>query len=93
MNHQERMELLGALSRAGVNFYKSQDLEVHFERPKLQSEKSGLEAWLPEKSAEVPAVPIVQNDDATEKLKDLINTMKLDDASLLDKIFPAGAGL
>jgi hypothetical protein len=33
-----------------------------------------------------------ENPDATEKLKDLINTLKLPDGDLLDKIFPAGAG-
>lgn len=88
MNHQERLELLAALSRAGVSHYKSHDLEIRLGPiPKTE----GLAAWLSDKSIETPA-PAVQDDGATEKLKGLIDTLKMDDASLLDKIFPAGAG-
>ena len=93
MNHQERLELLGALSRAGVSYYKSHDLEVRF-----GSGGSGLATVGPtqQPTSQHPlpaAAPIpIQDDAATEKLKGLIETLKMDDASLLDKIFPAGAG-
>ena len=91
MNHQERLELLGALSRAGVSYYKSHDLEVRF-----GSGGSGLgtvePTQQPTSQHRLPAAAPIQDDAATEKLKGLIETLKMDDASLLDKIFPAGAG-
>ena len=100
MNHQERLELLNALLRAGVSFYRSHDLEIQFNRDK-PAPKPGLEGWLPEpepspapisnQTVTPPAPP--ENDAATEKLKELIGTLKMDDAALVDKIFPAGAGL
>lgn len=83
------MELLGALSRSGVVHYKSLDLEIKFGGhpvPSGEPPSPGVQT--------IAAHPApIQNDDATEKLKELIETMKMDDASLLDKIFPAGAGL
>ncbi len=90
MNHQERMELLGALSRLGVAHYKSHDLEINF-----GTQPRGPEAWRPadEPTPMVKPPVVEQNDDSTEKLKGLIETLKMDDASLIDKIFPAGAGL
>lgn len=88
MNHQERMELLAALSRFGVTHYKSHDLEIRL-GPIHKPED--LVARLPDTPADSPA-PESQNDVATAKLKDLIDTLHLDHASLVDKIFPAGAG-
>lgn len=88
MNHQERLELLGALSRAGVTYYKSHDLEINFDRDKPAPLK-GLAAWLPEVDKPAPNEAQVP----PEKLNELIDTLKMDDAALLDKIFPAGAGL
>ena len=90
MNHQERIELLKILVQAGVSHYKSHDLEISFG-------KQG--AALPFVGPPLPATPPIQNNppiqenvDATEKLKGLIETLKMDDATLIDKIFPAGAG-
>lgn len=87
MNHQERMELLGALSRAGVAHYKSHDLEISFGAQVPTVDKQPLAAAKQELGQPDP------NPEATEKLKGLIDTLKLDDASLVDRIFPAGAGL
>jgi hypothetical protein len=85
MNHQERIELLNALSRAGVSYYKSHDLEMRF------GAQTSQEAPKPKGGQDV--LPPAEPDQSTEKLKDLIETLKMDDAYLVDKIFPAGAGL
>jgi len=92
MNHQERIELLSALSRAGVSYYKSHDLEI---RLGVMSQSVPLDpAQVQAGVASTPPEPIVaENADATKKMTDLIETLKLDDVSLVDKIFPAGAGL
>lgn len=93
MNHAERLELLGALVRSGVSYYKSHDLEIRLGAEPARPGLSGLAAWLPEGPAGEPIPAAPADDAATEKLKDLIDTLKMDDASLVDKIFPAGAGL
>lgn len=89
MNLSETLELLRELRRTGATYFKSADFEVTL-------------SVYPEVSdrvvQDVPPGPIdlpqqaAQNPDATEKLKDLIQTLKLDDETLIDKIFPAGAG-
>jgi hypothetical protein len=89
MNHQERIELLNALSRAGVQFYKSHDLEIRL-GGECQRE---THAPVPLSNQTVTPPAPHENDEATEKLKELIGTLKMDDAALVDKIFPAGAGL
>lgn len=86
MNHQERIELLSALSRAGVTHYKSHDLEIKI------GAQSGCAVEAPKPELRQDAISPEQNDAATEKLKGLIETLTMDDASLVDKIFPAGAG-
>lgn len=85
MNHQERIELLHILVQAGVTHFKSHDLEVSFGKQA---------AILPRGNGAVPvASPVSQeNVEATEKLKGLIETLKMDDSQLIDQIFPAGAG-
>lgn len=95
MNITETLALLKALKLSGATHFKSQDFEVSLET----GSPKGLAAWLPDsQTASAVSAPIEtasavpQNDVATEKLKDLIETLKMDDATLLDKIFPAGAG-
>ena len=86
MNHQERIELLQALAQVGVSHYKSHDLEIHFGKPSIGALRA------PENiSAPSPQAP-EESKEATEKLKELIESFKLNDDQLLDKIFPAGAG-
>lgn len=90
MNHAERVELISALSRLGVVHYKSHDLEISFDLgPRLSHPVAALNAT----TATPNLQPTKENDDSTKKLTDLIETLKMDDASLIDKIFPAGAGL
>jgi hypothetical protein len=91
MNHQERMELLGALSRAGVTYYKSHDLELKFGADPVARELAPIDPPKPQLPSPIQP-PVQENVDATKKLTELIETLKMDDASLLDKMFPAGAG-
>lgn len=83
------MELLAALSRLGISHYKSHDLEIRL-GGECQRELVAPEPLIG--PSPNPPVPI-QNEDATKKLTDLIETLKMNDESLVDKIFPAGAGL
>lgn len=92
MNHQERMELLGALSRAGVSHYKSLDLEIKFQSGQSREVLSPADAPTPGVPIPPDYKPTTENEGTAKKLSDLIDTLKMDDASLLDKIFPAGAG-
>jgi hypothetical protein len=96
MNHHETIELLRELARSGVTHFKTHDMDVSFDLkapkvlPPTPARSSALADWVKEQEAPIPEP--VANEAATEKLKDLIETLKMDDASLLDKIFPAGAG-
>lgn len=95
MNHQERIELLDALVRAGVSHYKSLDLEIKLGGGDSSVVRAPVEITKQDNGHNPAAAsnpPSSPNPDATEKLKSLISTLKMDDASLIDKIFPAGAG-
>lgn len=92
MNVQETLAILEALRLGGAIHFKSQDFEVSMGPGTMASNPP---TTVPE-SKPAPVAPVegppVQNVDATEKLKNLIDTLKMDDSQLLDKIFPAGAG-
>lgn len=81
------MELLGALSRSGVVHYKSLDLEIKFGAPTAAPVEPPKPGVLPNPEHPAP----IQTDEQKDKIQELIDTMKMDDESLLDKIFPAGA--
>lgn len=84
MNHQERIELLNALVLSGVKHFKSGDTEITFgDRPGASVAFVG--------NPPAPA-PVVENPESTEKLKGLIESLKMNNEDLLDKIFPNGAG-
>jgi hypothetical protein len=103
MNAQETLSLLEALRASGATHFKSQDFEVSFGQSHDERTARGSKTEVDRErgsrgdsdgeihDASVATAP-VENKEATEKLKGLIETMKLDDASLIDKIFPAGAG-
>lgn len=95
MSHQERLELLNALVRASVKHYKSHDLEIQFgnvgEAAATPAPEIGAQARSLGASQPSP-VDKVHNEAATQKAKELIETLKLDDESLINRIFPAGAG-
>lgn len=81
MNIQEQLALIEALKNAGATHYKSTDFEITLE----------VGTGIPTPAASKPEVP-AQNDEATEKLKDLIGTLQMNDEELLNKIMPNGAG-
>lgn len=90
MNHQERIELLNALVRSGVKHFKSGDTEISFGSQSVvplppqpgPSASGGVILSTPPESSPVDK----------EKLEKLVDTFKMDDEALIDKIFPAGAG-
>jgi hypothetical protein len=96
MNAQETLVLLEALRASGASHFKSQDFEVSFGKTIDPAATGSTPAPLlgkgPSASAPSAGSETPENKEATAKLKGLIETMKLDDASLIDKIFPAGAG-
>lgn len=100
MNTQETLSLLDALRAAGATHFKSQDFEVSFgqshnERTARDITKEVERRIAGDSSGEVHGACVasapIENKEATEKLKALVETMKLDDVSLLNKIFPNGA--
>lgn len=94
MNAQETLTLLEALRASGATHFKSQDFEVSFGKYAHQATPlvGGSPHPLPEtRYASDAGSPPVENKEATEKLKALIETVNLDDVSLLNKIFPNGA--
>ena len=98
MSHAERIELIGALMRSGASYYKSHDFEIKFGGGDSSAGRAHVELAKQDNghnpaAAATSAPPSTENPDATKKLTDLIETLKRDDASLVDKIFPAGAGL
>lgn len=89
MNVSETLQLLQALKACGATRFESQDFKVH-----MGASASHEPLPNPPLPAELaPAQPVPVNEDATEKLKGLIETLKMDDTQLIDKIFPAGAGM
>lgn len=102
MNHQETIALLAALKSAGVSHFKSGDTDIVLSAAHGPSmpifQTTGYAQTTPNfqglqtQGYSAPTPDPVANEDATDKIKDLIETLKMDDSSLLDKIFPAGAG-
>lgn len=92
MNTQETLSLLDALRAAGATHFKSHDFEVTFGKAHDRATGS-TQAPNPPNGANPDPGPaaVGENKEATEKLKALVETMKLDDVSLLNKIFPNGA--
>ncbi len=99
MNITETLELLKALNAYGAKHFKSGDFEVTLGNVPRGTIPEVLPPDLGSKSAGDTAQPAnpanpanIANPDATERLKDLIGSLKMNDAELFDKIFPAGAG-
>jgi len=86
MNLQETLSLIEALKSAGVTKFKSLEHDISF----------GGEV-VPHRTIEKPnvdkPVEVVENKEATEQLKGLINSLKMSDEDLLNKIMPDGAML
>lgn len=79
MNAVETLEIIKALHAAGASHFKSQDFEITI--------AAGKPIVI-----EAPKPPEPAVEDSTKKIKEMIDTLKMDDSQLLDKIFPAGAG-
>lgn len=88
MNASETLEIIKMLHAVGASHFKSHDFEI-----KLGAQSSGpLPGAKEEDQVKSSPIPEAINEDATQKAKDLIAMLKMDDGELLDKIFPAGAG-
>lgn len=83
MNALETIELIKVLRQSGATHFKSNDFEVTL---------GGDVSELPPKAEAKPVEQPEGNPQATEKIKDLISTLKMNNEELLDKIFPNGAG-
>ncbi len=105
MNLQETLALIEALKSAGVTKFHSRDFDIDFgARPESTSvvHTSGYIAPAPAAPTQTPApvaapaaeapLPVMNADQklATEKLQNLIDTLKLKDHELVEKIFPDG---
>lgn len=87
MNIAETLALIEALKNAGATHFKSQDLEVSLSGGSVSYPGSAVHDPFP------PSPPRAhENKEATDKIKDLISTMKMSHEELVDKIFPDGAG-
>jgi hypothetical protein len=91
MNLQETISLIQALKSAGVTKFKSLEHDIILDAIPIGPKQDAP------KNQPVPAgnQPIVdnpvENKEATEKLKDLIGTLKLSDEELANHMFPDGA--
>jgi hypothetical protein len=93
MNLAETVELIKALKAAGATHFKSDDFEVTLSAyAPIMHQESSPQPIIPAPQSTVSPQVQTLNEDATKRAQDLIETLKMDDASLLDKIFPAGAG-
>jgi hypothetical protein len=90
MNVQETLAVLEALKRTGATHFKSQDFEVTLGliTPALEPPFVPTPAAGP---AQPQPPPPQENNEATEKLKSLIQTLSLPADQLADKMFPPGA--
>lgn len=85
MNVQETLAIIEALRASGVTYFKSQDFEITLGPVPHGTTKQPQVDLNPEniKATEV----------ANEKIKEMINTLKMTPEQLADQIFPAGAGM
>lgn len=82
MNFQETIALIDALRQSGVTRFKSPEHEIDFDH-KIVSKAKAPEA--PKESDSKATV------EATEKLKNLINTISMTPEELANTMFPDGA--
>jgi len=91
MNAVETLEILRELKRSGAVHFKSSEFEVQFTSVSSEQLPLNSTVHVPAPTPTLSDAPVA-NEEATEKLKGLINTLRMDDSKLLDTIFPAGAG-
>lgn len=81
MNLQETLLLIEALKASGVTKFKSLEHDIIFDGS----------VSIPIVKSKDPIELVVENKEAAEKIKDLINTMKMSPEELANQIFPDGA--
>lgn len=91
MNAQETLQLLAALRACRASHFKSQDFEITMS-PAESSVTTQEETKATDIVQAQPDTSVVENKEATEKLKGLIATLQLSPEQLLDVVMPAGAG-
>jgi hypothetical protein len=100
VNAEDTLSIISALKASGATHFKSRDFEITFGTPQVSVDKlvtqAGLGAWVPTPKTSSATTHVsddpVANEEATKKLKEMIETLKLSDEQLMDKVFPAGAG-
>ena len=83
MNVQETIAIIEALKSVGASHFKSQDFEITMIPSDSQPSRIMPSPIEPSKE---------QVKEASAKIADLINTIKMTPEQLADQIFPAGAG-
>lgn len=83
MNFAETVALIEALKSAGVTRFKSLEHDISF--------GAVAKIDVPRGTIETPEVPVIENKEATEKLKDLISTLRMSPEELANHVFPDGA--
>lgn len=94
MNISETLQLIAALKAAGATHFKSVDMDVTFGASPIATVTAPVKVdEVPVVTAPVAGTPVetVENKEATEKLKGLINTLSMSPEDLANQIFPAGA--
>ena len=91
MNSADTLQIIAALKSVGATHFKSQDFEISL-GPSAQIEPQAIPSPVagPAQPQPSPPVETVENKEATEKLRGLIDTLKLNGNDLMDKLFPAG---
>jgi hypothetical protein len=96
MNLSETLQLLAALKAAGVSKFKSLEHDIVLDG--ANAPDNYLAPAMPSQPA-VSATPVVPqtlvpvNPEATKKVEDLINTLKMNDAELAAHLFPDGGAI
>jgi hypothetical protein len=94
MGHRELMELVAALRANNVSKFTYRELTVMFsDTPSFVQVAPGQPVTfgtMPNAPIPTPSAPI-GNQAATERIQELIDTLKLKDDELVNKIFPEGA--
>lgn len=92
MNAQETLAIIEALRVSGATHFKSSDFEITLKAgAPLEQLISPVSAPGMVEAQSPPGAPIQENEESTQKLKDLINTMKMTPEQLADQLFPHGA--
>ncbi len=92
MTPEQIIQILHACKTAGVSAFRMGDLDIAFKYSSPEPEPAkGLAAWLPDDTMKPQAVSSITPEEEKEikhKVEELTSIMKLDDAALIDRMFP-----